>query len=118
LRQGGQGMSFEDNSAQRKRFSSEEKFKIVKEHLQTKTGISELCKKYGMTAASFYAWQELFFENALKGFDKKRGPKPNSDKAEQKVQELESDVARMREVIAEITAENIAFKKKNFPYLR
>lgn len=108
----------QENRDNRKRFTSEEKFKIVKEHLQTKTQISELCRKYGMTAASFYAWQELFFEGALSGFDKKRGPQPNLNKNNQQILELESDVNRMREVIAEITAENIAFKKKNFPYLR
>lgn len=111
-------MNTENNNSNRKRFTSEEKFKIVKEHLQTKTGISDLCRKHGMTAASFYAWQEQFFEGALSGFDKKRGPQPNINKNNQKIEELESDVNRMREVIAEITAENIAFKKKNLPYLR
>ena len=104
------------NSGNRKRFSAEEKFKIVKEHLQTKTSISDLCRKYQMTPASFYAWQEQFFEGAQNGFDKKRGPQPGSAKNDEKVEALESDVNRMREVIAEITAENVAFKKKNLAY--
>jgi len=60
----------------------------------------------------------LFFEGASSGFDKKRGPQPNLNKNTLQVEELESDINRMREVIAEITAENIAFKKKNLPYLR
>ncbi|MFN7905001.1 MAG: transposase [Pseudobdellovibrionaceae bacterium] len=38
-------MNSESNESNRKRFSPEEKFKIVKEHLQTKTGISDLCRK-------------------------------------------------------------------------
>lgn len=111
-------MNSESNESNRKRFSPEEKFKIVKEHLQTKTGISDLCRKYGMTAASFYAWQEQFFAGAMSSFDKKRGPQPNLNKNTQQIETLESDINRMREVIAEITAENIAFKKKNLPYLR
>lgn len=102
----------------RKRFSSEEKFKIVKEHLTTKSPVSELCKKYGMTPTSFYGWQEQFFSAALAGFDKKRGPQPQSAKNEERSQAMETEINRMREVIAEITAENIAFKKKNLPYLR
>ena len=100
-------------SMSRKRFSADQKFKIVKEHLTTKTPISELCKKYGMTAKSFYDWQEKFFVAALSGFDQKRGPQPKADQQSERVKQLESDCERMKDVIAEITAENIAFKKKN-----
>lgn len=111
-------MSEQDNHPNRKRFSSEEKFKIVKEHLTTRTPISELAKKYGMTPQSFYGWQEQFFDAALSGFDRKRGPKQQVNKIDRRVEELEADNARMRDVISEIAAENVAFKKKNLPYLR
>jgi transposase-like protein len=111
-------VSEQENRSQRRRFSSEEKFKIVKEHLTTRASISELAKKYGMTPASFYAWQEQFFAAALSGFDRKRGPKEQSTSDDRRVTELEADNIRMRDVIAEITAENVAFKKKNLPYLR
>lgn len=100
-------------NSNRKRFSSEEKFKIVKEHLTAKTSVSELCRRHGMTPASFYDWQEQFFASALQGFDRKRGPQPQSNREDQRVQHLESEVTRMHSVIAEITAENIAYKKKN-----
>jgi hypothetical protein len=60
---------------------------------------------------SFYAWQEQFFAGAQKGFDKKRGPQVSMCD-DGRVEALESDVNRMREVIAEITSENIAFKKR------
>lgn len=111
-------MNSDSNENRRKRFTPEEKFKIVKEHLQTKTSISDLCRKYGITSASFYGWQEQFFAGAISGFEKKRGPQPNQNKNNQQIEELESDIHRMREVIAEISAENIAFKKKNLPYLK
>lgn len=111
-------MNSDDIQPNRKRFSSEEKFKIVKEHLTTRTPISELAKKYGMTPQSFYGWQEQFFDAALAGFDKKRGPKEQINKNDRRVEELEADNIRMRDVIAEISAENVAFKKKNLPYLR
>lgn len=111
-------MTEQDNQPNRRRFSSEEKFKIVKEHLTTKTPISELAKKYGMTPQSFYAWQEQFFEAALSGFDKRRGPKQSNAGESREADELRADNNRMRDVIAEITAENVAFKKKNLPYLR
>lgn len=111
-------MNEQETHPNRKRFSSEEKFKIVKEHLTTRTPISELSKKYGMTPQSFYGWQEQFFAAALSGFDKKRGPKQLNASESREIEDLRSDNTRMRDVIAEITAENVAFKKKNLPYLR
>lgn len=106
------------NSMSRKRFSADQKFKIVKEHLTAKTPISELCKKYGMTSKSYYDWQEKFFAAALSGFDQKRGPQPKSDQNSEQVKAQQAEINRMREVIAEITAENIAFKKKNLVLYR
>lgn len=111
-------MSSDNDQSNRKRFSSEDKFKIVKEHLTTRTPISELAKKYGMTPQSFYGWQEQFFAAALSGFDRKRGPKESSAKNDEREHAMQFEINRMRDVIAEITAENVAFKKKNLPYLR
>jgi hypothetical protein len=83
-----------------------------------RTPISELSKKYGMTPQSFYGWQEQFFDATLAGFGRKRGPKEQINKNDRRVEELEADNNRMRDVIAEITAENVAFKKKSLPYFR
>ena len=108
----------EEQSGSRKRYSPEEKFKIVKEQLTTKTSVSEICKKYGISPGNFYSWQENFFAGAMAGFDKKRGPQHSSAKNDVKVEQLEGEVNRMKDVIAEITAENVAFKKKQsgWPY--
>lgn len=101
----------EEQNGSRKRYSAEEKFKIVKEQLTTKTSVSDICKKYGISPGNFYNWQESFFAGAMAGFEKKRGPQAGP-KTDQRVEELERDNNRMKEVIAEITAENVAFKKK------
>ncbi len=108
----------EEQSGNRKRYSSEEKFKIVKEQLTTKTSVSEICRKYGISPNNFYNWQENFFAGALAGFDKKRGPQATTGKNDDKVERLEGEVNRMKDVIAEITAENVTFKKKQsgWPY--
>lgn len=104
-------MEQKENKA-RRHFSPEEKFRIVKEALMTKTSMNEICRKYGISPGNFYSWQEKFFNGALSGCDCKCGPKTMLT-VEKKTLELEEEVHRMREVIAEITAENIAFKKKN-----
>jgi transposase-like protein len=95
-----------------RRFSSEEKYKAVKEKLTTDMSVSEICKKYDISATLFYHWQEKFLEGARTGM----APKRTSDKGELKQRELEKknkEIERMREVIAEITSENVAFKKKS-----
>lgn len=103
-----------DNSNQpRRRFTGEEKFKIVKEQITTKTSVSEICKKYGIYPSQFYDWQNQFFQGAQAGFEKKAKSDSLTAAEQRKLEALESDNSRMKDVIAEITAENIAYKKKN-----
>lgn len=93
-----------------KNYTAQQKFQIVKEGLTTDTSVSELCKKYSIHPNNFYNWQKIFFESALEGFNTKKG-RPNTQQ-EYRVIELEKSNLRMKDVIAEITAENIDLKKK------
>ncbi len=93
----------------KKNYTAEEKFKIVKEALTTSTPVSEVCRKYSIHPNNFYNWQKLFFESALDGFNVKRG-RPNTAEAA-RATELEKENQRMKDVIAEITSENILLKK-------
>ncbi|HOT32800.1 MAG TPA: transposase [Petrotogaceae bacterium] len=99
-----------DEKDSRRRYSPEQKFKIIKEQLTTKTSISQICEKYDISATNFYRWQDEFFEGALQGLQRaKDGP----TKAElRKIEALEKDNNRMKDVISEIISENIIFKKK------
>jgi transposase-like protein len=93
----------------RRKFSPDQKFKIIKEQLMTKTSVSDICKKYDISAGNFYKWQEKFLKGALENFKKSDdGP----TKAElRKIDELEKNNNRMQSVIAEIVQENIDLKK-------
>ncbi len=93
-----------------KNYSPEQKFQIVKEVLTTDTSISDVCKKYSIHPNNFYNWQKVFFESALDGFSSKRG-RP-ATKENHRIEELEKYNQKMKDVIAEITAENIDLKKK------
>jgi len=94
-------MTGSEGTKVRRRFSPEEKFRIVKEALTTDISVSEVCKKYGIYSTVFYNWQELFFESALEGLKgRKRGP--DSRAGERQIEALTRDNQRMRGVIAEI----------------
>ena len=93
----------------RRAYTPEQKAKIIKEALMTDLGVSGVCRKYGISSSIFYKWQERFFEGAVEGL---RRPAKGASSAEQrKIEALERDNDRMKSVIAEITAENISFKK-------
>lgn len=93
----------------RRKFTADQKYKVVKEALTTDTSVSEVCKKYGLSASLFYHWQEAFLKGAHEGMERGTG-KPSRTEL-RRIAELETTNDRMKEVIAEITAENIAFKK-------
>lgn len=96
---------------QRRTFTPEQKFKIVKEALTTDTTIADVCKKYDVVVSQFYRWQDAFFQGALNGLErKKNGPVSTSE--QRKIEQLEKDNQRMKDVIAEIAAENVTIKKR------
>lgn len=93
----------------RKYFTVEEKFKIIKEYLTTKTAMTEICKKYGINASQFYRWQELFFAGAKVGLESKRTPSVQAGSVDLEAQERE--LKRLRDVVMELAAENVTLKK-------
>jgi transposase len=95
----------------RRTFTPEQKFKIVKEALTTDTTIADVCKKYDVVVSQYYRWQDAFFDGALNGLErKKNGPVSTSE--QRKIEQLEKDNLRMKDVIAEIAAENVTIKKR------
>ena len=94
--------------AEPKRFyKPEEKLRIVLEGLSGTIQISELCRKYDIKPARFYNWKEKLLQSS-QIFDD-RGRKPNID---EKIRSKDEEIARLKDVIAEITQENLALKKK------
>jgi transposase-like protein len=93
----------------RRQFTPDQKFKIVKEQMTTKTSITEICKKYDISAGNFYKWQEKFLKGALESFKKsEEGP----TKAElRKIDEQDRKIQKMQSAITEIVQENIELKK-------
>ena len=93
----------------KKKHTPDQKFKIVKEQLTTKTSVTEICKKYGIHPSLFYKWQNKFLSGALEGFKTiDSGP----TKAElRKIADQEEKINKMQSAITEIVQENIELKK-------
>ena len=93
----------------RRRFTAEEKVRVLRRHLVDKIPVSEVCEKEGIQPTQFYNWQKQLFEGASALFE---GQAPKKDrKAEAKVQILETKLRKKDEVLAELMEEHVALKK-------
>ena len=102
-------MSNDTQDKPRRKFTPDQKFKIIKEQMTTRTSVSDICKKYNISAGNFYKWQEKFLQGALENFKKSED---GATKAElRKIAEQEQKIQRMQAAITEIVQENIELKK-------
>ncbi len=98
----------------RKKFSAEQKVRILRLHLIEKEPVSDVCDKHGLNANVFYRWLKQFFENGTAAFEKGRDNLKDKRcrNLEKKVSHLESRLVNKDEVIAEIMQSHVQLKKK------
>lgn len=96
----------------KKRYTSEEKTLILREHLENQVPISELSERYGVHPNAVYTWKKQMFEASAENFGKKR---KLSDKellkAEKLIEELEKLLSKRESLITELVEDNIKLKK-------
>ena len=93
----------------RRRFTAEQKVRILREHLENRVTISELAEKYRIRPSVIRRWKKELFEGALDIFS---GKHKNKRARDSKEVQLQQKVAAMQEVITEITTENLQLRKK------
>lgn len=98
----------------RRRFTSEQKAKILRRHLADKIPVSDLCDEYKIQPSMIYAWQRQALENLESALDA-RGPnrvEKRDTKLEKENEALRAKLAKKDGVIAEISEEYVALKKE------
>jgi transposase-like protein len=93
----------------RRHFTPEQKFKIVKEHFTQRTALSETLKKHDISSANFYRWQDEFFSGALERM--KNGKQQVNSQEIRQIEDLNKQVNRYKNVIAEMSHEVVSLKK-------
>ena len=94
----------------RKRYSSQEKAAILREHLIDREPVSDLCDKHGISPTLFYQWQRTLFENLPVLFE--RSGRSSAKRKSDQVETLQKKLARKDEVIAEIMEDFVEVKKR------
>lgn len=91
----------------RKRYSSEEKIRIVLEGLRGEYSIAELCRREGIAQGLYYKWSKEFLEagKARLAGDTKR----EADGTE--VKEMRSELEQLKLLVAELSLKNRVLKK-------
>ncbi len=91
----------------RRRFSAEEKIRIVIEGLRGEESIAALCRREGIVANLYYRWSKEFLEAGKKRLlgDTKR------EASTSEVADLRQENARLKELVAETVLENRLLKK-------
>jgi len=93
------------DNGRRKRWSAKEKLRIVLTGMEPGVEVSELCRREGVNPAQYYQWKRQLMGSAERIFEKKES-KPTA-----REERLAKDLGRAKDVIAEITAENLELKK-------
>ena len=91
----------------RRRFSAEEKIRIVLDGLRGESSIAELCRREGIASNLYYRWSKDFLEAGKKRLNGDTVREATSDE----VKELRSENRELKEVVAEMTLKNRVLKR-------
>jgi transposase len=93
--------------ATRRRFSAEDKIRIVLDGLRGEDSIAELCRKEGIAQNLYYRWSKEFLEAGKKRLAGDTAREATSDE----VKGLRAEARQLKEALAEATLENRLLKK-------
>ena len=92
-------------NGKRRKWSAADKLRIVLAGMQPNVEVSDLCRREGINPTQYYGWKKQLQSSAVKIFDE-AASKP-SVREERQAEERR----RLKDVVAEITVENLELKK-------
>jgi transposase len=91
----------------RRKYSAEEKIRIVVEGLRGETTIAELCRREGISESLYYSWSKEFMEAGkarLSGNTKRQA-------GSREVDALREENEQLKQLVAELALKNRVLKK-------
>ena len=82
-----------------------QKLEIVIEGMRSEASVADVCRRHGISTTLFYHWRDQLMGSAEEIFKRK------SNRENREEERRQADMDRLKNVIAEITAENIELKK-------
>jgi transposase len=97
----------------RRRFTSEEKIRIVLEGFRRDTPIRDLCRREGIRPATYYAWLKDFMEAGKERLERDT----TRDATKTEVAALKRECARLKQLVAELSLQVHVLKQTAIPEL-
>ena len=97
----------------RRKFTAEEKIRIVLEGFRRDTPIRDLCRREGIRPSTYYAWLKDFMEAGKDRLTRDM----TRDATKGEVQELKRENARLKQVVGELSLQVHVLKKTAAPGL-
>ena len=100
-------------AASRRKYTPEEKIRIVLEGFRREVTVSDLCRREGIKPHSYYAWTKEFMEAGRERLT--RDMVRNA--TQQEVQALRRENVELKQLVAELSLEGHRLKKTAIPIL-
>jgi transposase len=97
----------------RRKFTAEEKIRIVLEGFRRDTPIRDLCHREGIRPGTYYAWLKDFMEAGKERLTRDMA----RDATEAEIQEIKRENARLKTLVAELSLQVHVLKKTAAPDL-
>jgi transposase len=97
----------------RRKFTAEEKIRIVLEGFRRDTPIRDLCRREGIKPSTYYAWLKDFMEAGKERLTRD----VTRDATKLEIQEMKRENARLKTLVAELSLQVHVLKKTAAPDL-
>ena len=97
----------EIRKATRRKFSYEEKIRIVLEGLRGEIPVSDLCRREGIAPTMYYRWSKAFLEAGKNGLSRDT----QRDATTEEVRRLKEENADLKKALAEAALDVVRLKK-------
>ena len=97
----------------RRKFTAEEKIRIVLEGFRRDTPIRDLCRREGIKPSTYYAWLKDFMEAGKERLTRDI----TRDATRSEIQEMKRENARLKTLVAELSLQVHVLKKTAAPDL-
>ena len=99
--------------ATRRRYTPEEKIRIVLEEFRREATVSDLCRREGINPANYYSWTKEFMEAGKERLSRNTV----RDATRHEIEQLKRENGDLKEIVAELLLETHRLKKTAIPPL-
>jgi transposase len=100
--------------AARRKYTPEEKIRIVLEGFRREVSVNDLCRREGIKPSAYYAWTKAFMEAGKERLTRDAA----RDATRQEVEALKRETADLKQLVADLSLEVYRLKKTSIPPLQ